>query len=143
MEQTCTPVEGLGEHDRLERLREEIERLVEKPPGKAVEAVGGFHVVRLSIEPVEQWLVIGENSDYIVLSKTYCSCPHFIVRVVGQEAPTPCYHLVAVEVAKRTNRFIDLSLYLGPREVLEIVFEAVYAKRSKTLRRILLRLRSG
>ncbi len=129
-----------GEEGLLARLRMRIRELVENPPAEARAAYGELKVVRIARVPVELWIVIGRESDYLVVRGTYCSCPHFQVRVVGMEKPEPCYHLVAVELAARTGRFHDLSETLTPRQVADIALEVVAGTRSPTLRRALYRL---
>ncbi len=119
----------------LETLREKLVKLSETPPAQARSAVGELKVVKISSTPLELWVVIGRESDYLVIRGTYCSCPHFAIRVVGRESPTPCYHLVAVEMAIRQKRFHDLSLSLSKDELIDIVLEIIAGTRSTTLRR--------
>lgn len=128
---------GLGGAERLEQLRVRLKRLLEKPPAKALQAVASGRVVRLASEPLEVWLVLGEHGDYIVIPGTYCSCPHFTIRVVAQGSTMPCYHLVAVELAKRLDKFIDLSGKLSSSEREEIIFETIVSERALTARRII------
>ncbi|HID65699.1 MAG TPA: hypothetical protein EYH08_05130 [Pyrodictium sp.] len=119
----------------LEKLRGELAREVENAPASAREAVASLKVIRLK-KPDEIWAVLGRHNDYIVIPSTYCSCPHFTIHVVGMSWHKPCYHLVAVELAKRSNRFRDLSEKLTRDELYEIVYEILYEGRSRLLRRL-------
>ncbi len=119
----------------LAALRENILRISEVPPSSAKSAVRELKVVRISQAPLELWVVMGRESDYLVIRGTYCSCPHFVIRVVNGETTMPCYHLVAVEMAIRQGRFHDLSLSLSKDELQDIVLEVLAGSRSTTLRR--------
>lgn len=118
----------------LESLREKLIKLSETPPAQARSAVGELKVVKIASIP-ELWVVIGRESDYLVIRKTYCNCPHFTIRVIGGESSTPCYHLIAIEMAIRQGRFHDLSLSLSKDELIDIVLEILAGTRSTTLRK--------
>ena len=120
----------------LERLRNELVKEVERAPANAKEAVATLKVIRLK-KPDEIWVVLGHHNDYIVIPFAYCSCPHFTIHVVGMGWHKPCYHLVAVELARRSNRFRDLSEKLSRDELYEIVYEVLYEGRSRLLRRLI------
>lgn len=122
----------------LEKLREELVRGVERAPPSAKEVVAALKVIRLR-KPDEIWVVLGHNNDYIVIPSTYCSCPHFTIHVIGMGQHKPCYHLVAVELARRSNRFRDLSEKLSRDELYEIIYEVLYEGRSRLLRRLVYR----
>ncbi len=116
-------------------LRENILKMSEVPPSSAKSVVGELKVIKISQAPLELWVVMGRESDYLVIRGTYCSCPHFTIRVVNGETAMPCYHLVAVEIAVRQRRFHDLSLSLSKDELQDIVLEVLAGSRSTTLRR--------
>jgi predicted nucleic acid-binding Zn finger protein len=124
----------------LATLREKLAKLVESPPAEAKAAYGELKVVRIARLPVELWVVIGREADYLVLRGTYCSCPHFQIRVLGMHIDEPCYHLVAVELAARTGRYHDLTETLNTAQVLDIVMEIIAGGRSTTLRKVLYQL---
>jgi predicted nucleic acid-binding Zn finger protein len=132
-----------GEGGILARLRERLAALLENPPGEARAAYGELKVARIARLPVELWVVIGREADYLVIRGTYCSCPHFQIRVLGMQVVEPCYHMVAVELAARTGRYHDLSETLTPSQVSDIVMEIMAGARSTTLRRALYRLGWG
>ncbi|BEP18016.1 hypothetical protein PYJP_13680 [Pyrofollis japonicus] len=121
--------------DRLSELISEVIRLSENPPPAARSAAGELRVVRLSVFPLELWAVMGRESDYLVIRRMYCNCPHFSIRVVNEEKTVPCYHLIAVELAEKTGRFHDLSASLNQDELLDIVLEILSGARSTTLRK--------
>ncbi len=119
------------------RLAKALETVVRRPPAKAVDAVASMRVVRLNVEPFEQWIVIGERGDYIVIPRLYCSCPAFTLNGVLKGRLTPCYHMVSVELAKRVGKFVDLVGKVDSSTVTLIVEEAFTVGRSPTLRKIL------
>ncbi len=94
--------------------------------------------MRVAVKP-ERWIVIGRHGDYIVIPGSYCSCPGFQAYVWGRVG-RPCYHLVAVELARRSGGFTDLAGRLDPDTLSTIVYEATGSGRSPTLRRILQRV---
>lgn len=123
--------------NRLGELRERIRELGEEVHGVAAATAGEMRAIRVSVQPVELWIVMGRGADYVVVPGTYCSCPHFTTRVVGQEINEPCYHLVAVEIAKRSRRFHDLSASIDGDKLIDILLETLLENRTRTLRRIL------
>ena len=121
----------------VERVRRALSEALPKPPVKAVKAVAEKRVVRLSQPPLEQWLVIGETGDHVVVPGVYCSCPAFTVNGVLRGKYAPCYHMVAVELAKASGSFVDLAGRLTASQLAEIVDEVFASGRSATLRRLL------
>ncbi|HIQ23777.1 MAG TPA: metal-binding protein [Pyrodictium delaneyi] len=122
---------------RLSELRRRIRERGEEGKGAEAAAAREMRAVRVSASPVELWIVLGRESDYVVIPGTYCSCPHFTIRVVGQEIEEPCYHLVAVEIARRSGRYHDLSAALDSEKLVDILLETIFEGRTRTLRRIL------
>ncbi len=118
-------------------LSEAIRSLLDRPPEKAVAAMNLLKVVLLTRVPNDIWLVIGEHADYIVVPLKFCSCPHYMISMLTGSMGKPCYHLIAVELARDLRRYIDLSKVLDADTVNAIVIEAIYEGRSRTLRRVL------
>jgi predicted nucleic acid-binding Zn finger protein len=127
----------------LEALREALRSAYESPPASAASAAGELRVVKIAEAPAETWIVMGNTADYVVVRGLFCSCPHFIIRVVGLQNPAPCYHMVAVEIAARTRRYHDLTHTLTPEERLGIILDALAGAKSAQLRRVLYRLGGG
>jgi predicted nucleic acid-binding Zn finger protein len=123
--------------NRLDELRQRIRERREEGRGEEAAAAGEMRAIRVSTRPVELWIVLGHESDYVVIPGTYCSCPHFTIRVAGQESSEPCYHLVAVEIARRNNRFHDLSAAIDSSRLVDVLLEALLEGRTRTLRRLL------
>jgi predicted nucleic acid-binding Zn finger protein len=114
-----------------------VERRLEEPSRDAIAAGGSFRVVKIAEVPVQLWVVLGEEGDYVVIRKAFCSCPHFRMKIATGRSETPCYHLVSVEIAVRDGRFRDLSRVINPREAAQVIFEVLAADRSPTLRRVI------
>jgi predicted nucleic acid-binding Zn finger protein len=111
--------------------------MLREPPPKAIKAVVERRVVRLTAKPVEKWVVMGETGDYLVIPMTYCSCPLFTFKWIPGQTDKPCYHLVAVELAKRSGIYHDLSGKLDARTLSELVRELLLQGRSSSLRKYL------
>jgi predicted nucleic acid-binding Zn finger protein len=127
---------------RLAALREAVRRRAETDR-EARAAAEELRVVKLQETPSQLWLVMGRGGDYIVVPGSYCSCPHFQIRVASGETVEPCYHLVAVHIAEAEKRYHDLSQSLSPQQVEDIVLEALAEGRSGLLRRLLYLGRGG
>ncbi|NPA04555.1 MAG: hypothetical protein GXO09_00465 [Crenarchaeota archaeon] len=123
--------------EALRRLAERVRRESENPRGKAWEAAESGRVVLLAGTRPRLWVVIGEEADYIVLPGTYCSCPHFMIRVLGEAEDKPCYHLVAVEAVRRGRAGRLVAVDATTDELADILSEALLTGRSRTLRRLL------
>ncbi len=124
-------------------IAREVSKATDNPPPKALQVVGELRVIRISRAPLDEWVVLGDTGDYLVLPRLYCSCPHYMINVATGRTVKPCYHLVAVELAKSLNRFIDLSEMLTRDTLVELVFEVLVSQRSKTLRQLLMRAREA
>ncbi|NOZ88474.1 MAG: metal-binding protein [Crenarchaeota archaeon] len=122
---------------RLAELRRRIRERSEEPSPDELWLASTLRLARLQRSPVELWAAMGREADYILVPGTYCSCPHFRYRVAPGETVEPCYHLVALEIARRTGRFHDLSETLSPEEVEAVVAEVLAHGRSPLLRRLL------
>ncbi len=120
-----------------EILKESIKRALEAPSPDAIATSSLFKTLLVARQPTEIWIVIGKDSDYIVIPNTYCSCPHFQIKIVYRLADEPCYHLVAVELSKKEDRYYDLTNQIDEETLYNILYEALAVGRSSSLRRIL------
>jgi predicted nucleic acid-binding Zn finger protein len=80
---------------------------------RAAEAVQGGCVKRHLFTPSGRVLftVVGRSGDeFIDPGKPFCSCRHFFFRVLGGR-DTTCYHLMAYEMAKETQRFDSVEMH--------------------------------
>ena len=120
-----------------EVLKKSIKRALETPSPSAVTASSLFKTILVARQPVEIWIVVGKDSDYIVIPGMYCSCPHFQIKVVFRLTDEPCYHLVAVELSKKEKRYYDLTSQIDEKILYDILYEALTVGRSSSLRRVL------
>lgn len=104
---------------------------------------GMLRLVRLQQYPIELWVALGREYDYIIIPYMFCSCPHFVIRVTGGASLEPCYHLVAVHIALSTSRFHDLSKTLTSDTVEAILLEIITHGRSSLLRKVLYGIDEG
>lgn len=122
-------------------LRKRILARAEVASGDEQWLVGMLRLVRVQRFPVELWVALGKESDYILVPYMFCSCPHFTIRITGGVNLEPCYHLVAAHIALSTGRFHDLSEALSPDDVEAILLEILTYGRSTLLRKVLYRIK--
>jgi len=108
---------------------------------KVIEAITARRFVRLVIDKDglinELWVFIGKERDYILIPCLYCSCPDFTINVLSKGVKKFCYHLVALEIARRSNAYKELEV--EPNDLVKIVLEIVINNFSSYLRRLLYR----
>ena len=140
MQEDQAPPRRLGV---LAELRRRLRERSENPGPEELWLAQSLRLVLLQRSPAELWLAMGREGDYLVVPGTFCSCPHYRYRVAWGLSSEPCYHMVAVEIARRTGRYHDLTETLTEDDVETIIHEVVAAGRSAHLRRLLHRLGGG
>jgi len=73
--------------DALEVIKRGIKRNVYKPSNRAV------------------WIAMGENDEYLIYPKLYCSCRDFYKNVVVKRKRLFCKHLLAQTICEALNNF--------------------------------------
>jgi len=76
----------------------------------------------------------GVERDY-VLNESMCSCPDYIINVVGRGRARPCYHIIALRRAVELGKVIEV--FVDPGTFEDIVFEIVNDGFSRTLRLVI------
>ncbi len=56
------------------------------------------------------WTAIGENDEYLIYPKIYCSCIDFYNRVVIKRKKVVCKHLIAQAISDALNEFKEQEL---------------------------------
>ncbi|MFX1337584.1 MAG: hypothetical protein ACFFDK_03155 [Promethearchaeota archaeon] len=56
------------------------------------------------------WTAIGENDEYLIYPKIYCSCIDFYKRVVVKRKKVVCKHLIAQTLSDALNNFKEKEL---------------------------------
>jgi len=56
------------------------------------------------------WTAIGENDEYLIYPKIYCSCIDFYNRVVIKRKKVVCKHLIAQTISDALNNFKEKKL---------------------------------
>ncbi len=75
---------------------------------KALELVGEKRVHKYTFTPsgITRWVVTGgKEKDYLVIEHTYCSCKDFLFNALYRREIPSCYHLLAREIAERTEKY--------------------------------------
>ncbi len=101
---------------------------------RAEEAANTGRVKRHIFKPSgrEVWSVVGRSVDhYIDLDQPYCSCRDFYYQLIRGLEPT-CYHIEAAKIAKRTQRYITLTLQDEEYQtILAAIIKDLTAKKKK------------
>ncbi len=81
------------------------------------------------------WFYIGTRSDHIIVPRLYCSCKHFVIRVMSEKQSLGCLHIAGQKLAeeKRIYRVIEMT----HEECLEAIYEILKYGRSRVVRKIL------
>ncbi len=81
------------------------------------------------------WLYIGVRRDHIIVPRLYCSCKHFIIRVMSEKRYLGCIHLLGQRLAEETGKYREVT---ADRNTLAVIVDEVLEYgRSRTLRKIL------
>ncbi|NHJ31849.1 MAG: hypothetical protein FK732_03205 [Asgard group archaeon] len=79
---------------------------------KALEVIGANGVKAYIFSPsgTIRWTVQGQEKEYLVIENSFCSCKDFLfTALLRREAPS-CYHLLAREIAERTEQFEKIEI---------------------------------
>jgi predicted nucleic acid-binding Zn finger protein len=79
---------------------------------KALEVIGANGVKKYTFSPsrISRWTVQGQGKEYLVIENSFCSCKDFLfTALLRKEAPS-CYHLLAREIAERTEHFENIAV---------------------------------
>lgn len=90
---------------------ENLEKFFGDRVQKALELIGEKKVKKYIFVPsgVIRWVVTGQEKDYLVIERTFCSCRDFLfTALLRREAPS-CYHLLAREIAERIEKFEEIK----------------------------------
>lgn len=79
---------------------------------KALEVIGSKGVKKYLFSPsgIFRWTVQGQGKEYLVIENSFCSCKDFLfTALLRKEAPS-CYHLLAREIAERTEQYESITI---------------------------------
>ena len=79
---------------------------------KALELVADNRVKKYRFTPsgVIRWVVEGTENNYLQIAASFCSCRDFLFSSLLRREVPSCYHLLAREIAERTERFEEITL---------------------------------
>jgi len=119
------------------RVAKAIDEGVKNPPDKAIELVRLRRIIKLISESGKIiYIALGTTGDYLLIPKLFCTCKDFELNVVIRRTKGTCYHLIALELALKSNNFRELRV---SDDVLnDIMYEILFSGRSVTLRKKLL-----
>ena len=89
---------------------EKLEQIFGERVKKALELVGRNRVKRYVFKPsnIVRWVVNGHNNDYLLIESSFCTCKDFLFKAIMKKNIPSCYHLLAREIAERTNKFTEI-----------------------------------
>ncbi len=97
--------------------------------------------ILINKEP-ELWVFLGEHGDHLLLSKNdsaiYCSCKGFRMEI-EKKTNKGCTHIYALKIAKKFNKFRDISEKINNQELNKIIEEIMELDYSSYLRTILIK----
>lgn len=100
--------------------------------------------ILISKEP-ELWVFLGEHGDHLILSKNdtaiYCSCKGFRMEI-EKKSNKGCTHVYALKIAKKFNKFRDVSANISIEELNKIIEQIMELDYSSYLRTILIKYSS-
>ena len=119
------------------RVAKAIVEGVKNPPDKAIELVRLRRIIKvISGSGKIIYIALGTTGDYLLIPKLFCTCKDFELNVVIRRSKGTCYHLVALELALKSNSFRELRVDDGTLN--DIMYEVLFSGRSVTLRKKLL-----
>ncbi|MCX8184458.1 MAG: hypothetical protein RMI56_06240 [Sulfolobales archaeon] len=120
------------------KIVESVLNSINKPTERAVEAVAERRLMKLfcrnNEEVVELYVFYGRDRSYMLVPGMFCGCKDFEINVVLRREKGSCYHLVALELARRKG--VLKTLEVSCDTVREIVLELLLNENSLTLRKI-------
>ncbi|MCC6003212.1 MAG: SWIM zinc finger family protein [Thermofilum sp.] len=68
--------------------------------------------VKIGTSEIKFFIVESSNKEkmYVVLPGLYCSCPDFLFSVRFREQGEKCYHMMAVEIAVKEKRYVEIEI---------------------------------
>lgn len=81
------------------------------------------------------WIYIGIKHDHIIIPRFFCTCKHFVIRVMMGKNTLSCTHLLAQKLAEETNSY--RVAYMDRGSYLNTIREIIKYGRSPTLRKVL------
>ena len=119
------------------RVVKAIDEGVKNPPDKAIELVRLRRIIKLISESGKIiYIALGTTGDYLLIPKLFCTCKDFELNVVIRRTKGTCYHLIALELALKSNSFRELRV--NDDVLNDIMYEILFGGRSVTLRKKLL-----
>jgi len=111
---------------------------MDHPSEKVIDAVMEKRLLKLyckkGVDIVELYVFHGRDRSYILFPGMYCSCKNFELDVVVRGRRGSCYHLVALEIAKKQGK---LKVFEVTCETLKsIALELLLREDSALLRKI-------
>ena len=106
---------------------------------KVIEAITSKRFIKFKTNNLatEYWGYLGKERDYILIPCLYCSCPDFIINVLSKRIRDFCYHLVALEIARKKHMYRELSI--NERDLIIVIFEIITRSFSPYLRKLIYR----
>ncbi len=81
------------------------------------------------------WFYISSRNDHVIVPRLYCSCKHFIIRVMSEKQSLGCIHLIGQRLAEEKSLYRVVEM--EPREYVDAIYEVLRYGRSRVIRKIL------
>ena len=89
-----------------------LEELFGERVQKALELIGESRVKKYIFSPsgIVRWVVSGQEKEYLVIERTFCSCRDFLFTALLRREVPSCYHLLAREIAEQIEKYEEIIL---------------------------------
>ncbi len=114
----------------LNDIKRELDRIdYSKPPqdSRVAEALAFKRIKKVVSRDLEYFIFDATTEAHLVIPAMYCSCLDFLINVAIKCSRKYCYHLLAVEYAKRRGRYIEKRLTL--EEALQKAYRIIISGR--------------
>jgi len=119
------------------RVAKAVDEGVKNPPDKALELVRLRRIIKLVSKSGKiLYIALGTTGDYLLIPRLFCTCKDFELNVVIRRTKGTCYHLIALELALRSNSFRELRV--DDETLNDIMYEVLFSGKSVTLRKKML-----
>ena len=119
----------------VDRIRSELEKIDFSKPitdSRIVEVLASKRIkkIYMGTKSIECYIFEASKESYIVIPAKLCTCIDFMINVAMKCLKTYCYHILAVEYARRSGKYaiIDIDKL---DESLKMIFKIIISGTSR------------